>query len=68
MADIISLTDKQGRHQLYQVESIEIVNADDAQLSISAEDPNLVLITCYPFTASAGESNERYVITAKLLT
>lgn len=68
MADVISLTDKQGRHQLYQVENIEIINADDAQLAVSAEDPNLVLITCYPFSSTTGESNERYVITAKLLT
>lgn len=68
MADVISLTDKQGRHQLYQVENIEIVNASDTQLSISAEDPNLVLITCYPFNSTSNDSDERYVITAKLLT
>ncbi|NQY87892.1 MAG: class GN sortase [Colwellia sp.] len=71
MNDIISLADKHGRSQLYQVEAIDIVDAKTGTLPVLADDSQLVLITCYPFnTLSSGtdmDSNERYVITAKLL-
>jgi len=71
MNDIISLADKHGRSQLYQVEAIDIVDASSGELPVLADDSQLVLITCYPFTDFSGDvdsnSNERYVITAKLL-
>ncbi len=74
MKDIISLADKHGRSQLYQVEAINIVDASTGELPILADDSSLVLITCYPFTNirnagnfSNNDNNERYVITAKLL-
>ncbi len=74
MKDIISLADKHGQNQLYQVEAIDIVDASTGELPILADDSSLVLITCYPFTniRNAGnftnnDNNERYVITAKLL-
>jgi len=74
MNDIISLADKHGRSQLYQVEAIDIVDAATGELPVLADDSSLVLITCYPFTNIANadsftdnNSNERYVITAKLL-
>jgi sortase A len=74
MNDIISLADKHGQSQLYQVEAIDIVDASTGELPVLADDSSLVLITCYPFTniSNAGtfnnnDSNERYVITAKLL-
>jgi len=74
MNDIISLADKDGQSQLYQVEAIDIVDASTGELPVLADDSKLVLITCYPFinasniVSNAGNvSNERYVITAKLL-
>jgi len=74
MNDIISLADKHGQSQLYQVESIDIVDASTGELPILADDSQLILITCYPFTntrnignVAGSDSNERYVITAKLL-
>jgi sortase A len=71
MNDIISLADKHGQSQLYQVEAIDIVDASNGELPILADDSSLVLITCYPFssfgTDTSSNSNERYVITAKLL-
>mgnify|MGYP000273881231 CR=1 FL=1 len=67
MNDIISLTDKQGRNQLYQVESIEIVDASTGQLPLTSDDPSLVLITCYPFNSAVSDKNERYVIRARQL-
>lgn len=67
MNDIISLADSHGQNQLYQVEAIDIVDASTGQLPVLADNSQLVLITCYPFTHSGSESNERYVITAKRL-
>jgi sortase A len=76
MNDLISLADKHGQSQLYQVEAIDIVDASTGELPVLADSSQLILITCYPFTdignivtntgTDAG-SNERYVITAKRL-
>ncbi|GAA5131540.1 class GN sortase [Thalassotalea piscium] len=67
MKDVISMTDQNGRSQLYQVEAIDIINASSGQLPIPVNDSSLVLITCYPFNSLSDETDERYVITAKLL-
>tara|TARA_R110000737_G_scaffold49733_6_gene70647 strand:- start:1116 stop:1787 length:672 start_codon:yes stop_codon:yes gene_type:complete len=67
MKDVISLTDTQGKVQLYQVEGIDIVDASSGQLPLLANEASLVLITCYPFDGSSSEASERYVITARQL-
>lgn len=67
MKDVISMTDQHGQSQLYQVEAIDIVDASSGQLPVLANDSSLILITCYPFNAIGNDTNERYVITAKLL-
>ena len=73
MNDIISLTDQQGKSQLYQVEAVNIVDASTGELPVLADNSQLILITCYPFisasnigSATESDSNERYVITARL--
>lgn len=68
MKDIISLADKNGINQLYQVENMEIVDSQSDDLSINDHDPSLVLITCYPFDTLQAGGSLRYVITAKLLS
>jgi len=67
MQDIISLTDKNGINQLYQVQSMEIVDSEESAMLIDEQDPSLVLITCYPFDALQAGGSLRYVITARLL-
>jgi len=67
MNDIISLADRNGQSQLYQVEAIDIIDASTGKLPVLADNAQLVLITCYPFTDASSNSNERYVITAKRL-
>ncbi|MEH6384389.1 MAG: class GN sortase [Colwellia sp.] len=62
--DIISLTDENGQNQRYHVETIDIIDASAGYLPILANDSQLILITCYPFTNTSINSNERYVITA----
>jgi sortase A len=49
------------------VESIEVIDSEKSSLLINEEEPNLVLITCYPFNALQAGGRLRYVITAKLL-
>lgn len=67
MKDVISMKDQSGKSQLYQVEAIDIIDAGSGQLPILADDSSLILITCYPFKNINNATNERYVITAKLL-
>lgn len=67
MEDIISIQDKNGQNQLYQVQSIEIIDASSGELPLMDDESNLVLITCYPFNSLSQESNERYVIKARPL-
>jgi sortase A len=67
MKDVISMKDQHGKSQLYQVEAIDIVDASSGQLPVLAHDSSLILITCYPFSGIGSDTNERYVITAKLL-
>jgi sortase A len=81
MNDLISLADKHGQSQLYQVEAIDIVDASTGELPVLADSSQLILITCYPFTDigniskigtntsidSSSDAGERYVITAKRL-
>jgi sortase A len=57
MNDIISLADKHGRSQLYQVEAIDIVDASTGDLAVLADESPLILITCYPFTNINNISN-----------
>ncbi len=64
MKDVISLTDAQGRSQLYQVERIDIVDASSGQLALPADDASLVLITCFPFEGIGNNAEQRYVVTA----
>jgi sortase A len=49
MKDIISLADKYGQSQLYQVEAIDIVDASSGEFPTLTDSSQLVLITRYPF-------------------
>lgn len=68
MKDIISLSDKNGINQLYQVENMEIVDSEESPMFINEQNSSLILVTCYPFNVLQSGSSLRYVITAKLLT
>lgn len=68
MKDIISLTNKEGKNQLYQVEQMEIIDSEEQALQIIEQDPSLILITCYPFNPLVSGGSLRYVITAKLIS
>lgn len=56
-----------GRKYLYQVISIDVVDARRGSLLLDTDRPMLSLITCYPFEAREPGGPLRYVVTAKLL-
>jgi len=66
MKDIIMLSDNKGINHLYQVEEITIVDSDQEPLLVN-DEPELTLVTCYPFKALEAGSSLRYVVKAKLL-
>ncbi|XPF94528.1 class GN sortase [Colwellia sp. RE-S-Sl-9] len=68
MKDVIAINDIHGNTQLYEVENIDIVDSDETPLLLDVEDPNLLLITCYPFNALRAGGSLRYVVRAKRLS
>jgi sortase A len=66
MKDIIMLSDNKGKNHLYQVEEISIVDSSQEDLIVK-DEPELTLVTCYPFKALEAGSSLRYVVKAKLL-
>lgn len=50
----------------YQLESQQIVDADDRTIIVSTSEPILTLITCYPFDY-VGAAPQRYILSGKLI-
>ncbi|WP_426357910.1 class GN sortase [Pseudocolwellia sp. HL-MZ19] len=67
MEDVIKLGDINGNTQRYRVESIEIIDSDKTPLLLDMGEPELLLITCYPFNAMRAGGSLRYVVKAKKL-
>ncbi len=65
MEDVIKLADIDGNTQVYQVESIEIIDSNKTPLLLDMGEPELLLITCYPFNAMRSGGSLRYVVKAK---
>lgn len=55
----------QGGARDYQVQTLRVADADRERIDISAENDELVLVTCYPFDALQAGGSLRYVVTAK---
>lgn len=68
MKDIIALNDIHGTKQLYEVNSIDVVDSKETPLLLAENDPSLLLITCYPFNAIRAGGSLRYVVKATLMT
>lgn len=67
LADIISLTNAQGKTLLYQVEALVIADSKEENLSLDINITHLFLITCYPFNTLEAGGDLRYVVKAKRL-
>ena len=62
--DRIQLSTVRGTHE-YSVDSTEIVGPQDTQILESQSQPELTLITCYPFYF-VGAAPKRFIVHARL--
>jgi sortase A len=62
--DMISLTTPHGVYR-YQVEGTEIVDPNDIEVFNWTRDPELTLVTCYPFYY-LGSAPKRFIVHARL--
>ncbi|TNF39033.1 MAG: class GN sortase [Gammaproteobacteria bacterium] len=62
--DNIIIVTPQGLHKTYRVESLRILQADNASLIYEPDVSRLALLTCYPFDAIQAGGSLRYVVTA----
>lgn len=63
----ILLEDSAGATHRYQVTGIEVVDSATAQIRLDAEEPWLVLSTCYPFNALTAGGSLRFVVQARAI-
>jgi len=52
----------------YEVSNIKIIDSDQQDISISNNQSELKLVTCYPFNALIAGGSLRYVVTASLVS
>jgi sortase A len=67
LGDILYLENQQGLNLAYQVEQIDITDQYDNQAYAMTDNTQLTLITCYPFTASQADKDQRYIVQAVAL-
>ena len=63
----ILLENGRGERTRYAVSDMTIVDSTTTQLRVDADDPVLVLTTCYPFDALSAGGPLRYVVEARVL-
>ncbi|MDE3197538.1 MAG: class D sortase [Acidobacteriota bacterium] len=63
--DAILLTTTSGQYK-YSVEWMKVVAPRDVQVLAGAHDPELTLVTCYPF-GYLGSAPERFIVRARLV-
>jgi sortase A len=56
-----------GRHHLYEVVDIDVVDSRRGSIILDTDSPMLSLVTCYPFNAMQAGGPMRYVVTAKMI-
>lgn len=62
--DVIELDQPTGIRRRYRVKETHIADSRSASIGITHDQPQLVLITCYPFDAIQAGGPLRYVVTA----
>lgn len=56
-----------GRHHLYVVSHIDVVDSRRGSILLDTESAMLSLVTCYPFDAVTAGSPMRYVVSAEMV-
>ncbi|MEZ5524049.1 MAG: class GN sortase [Pseudomonadales bacterium] len=63
--DALTLTDQTGTQHAYRVRALSIVDSRQQELAPTAEQGQLILVTCYPFEAFTPGGPLRYVVHAE---
>jgi sortase A len=67
LGDEIVITAASGMQYRYEVADTTIVNHQDTRITMSTENRQLTLITCYPFRSLMPNGDKRYVVIADYL-
>jgi sortase A len=67
IGDKFTTTAADNTDQSYQVSSIEIIDTAKQDIYIQDNQPQLILVTCYPFNAVVAGGTLRYVVISKLI-
>ena len=65
--DSITFEMANGRHHLYRVSSIDVVDSRRGSIVLDTDDAILSLVTCYPFNAATAGGPMRYVVSASMV-
>lgn len=65
--DRVVLTNSVGIATSYRINHLQVVNSDEHQLVMTADQESLILVTCYPFDGINPGGPLRYVASAELL-
>ena len=68
IGDQIIITSVKGSQNRYAVSGTSIVSHKETRITMSSDDRQLTLITCYPFRAIAPGGDQRFVVMANFLT
>lgn len=66
VGELISVETASGRDHLYEVTSVDIVDARKGSLLLDSQAAMMTLVTCYPFDARETGGPLRYVVTARM--
>jgi sortase A len=67
IGDKFTTTAANNTDQSYQVSSIEIIDTAKQDIYIQDNQPQLILVTCYPFNAVVAGGTLRYVVISELI-
>lgn len=66
LGDMLTLERPDGARFTYEVEALDVVDSERAQLRLDADESVVALVTCWPFDAVTVGGSWRYVVTARL--
>ncbi|MEO6022075.1 MAG: class GN sortase [Burkholderiales bacterium] len=64
LGDELIVTNQDGMRDRYRISDALIVDQNDMRVTVSADQQQLTLITCYPFTTVMPGASKRYVVVA----
>jgi sortase A len=67
LGDEIVITAASGMQYRYEIADTSVVNYQDTRVTMSSENRQLTLVTCYPFRSINPSGDKRYVVIAHYL-